>query len=210
MEADSPLDSTFCAGADIRVEFADENHAVWVEEAFAGFQRRGIGKQVVEGGAEGVDITAYIGVAGISTVLLQGGVEGGAPTLDDGDGGVISGEDLYQAKVNQFDNAVGGEFEVAGFDVTMEDGRVLAVEVDESIGQLFGPVEHLAFFQELFTLAGFDHKGAEVFTGDEIHDQEIALALGEDIGDFGEVGVVKAGEDIGLTLELVAGLLLGL
>ena len=185
------------------------HHPVGVQETLAGFFRRGIRQQVIERGPQGVDIAAGVGVAGIAAVLLERGVKGRAAPLHDRDRGVIGRQDLDQAEVDQLDHVIGGQFEVARLDIPVQDRRFLAVQKDQSIGDLFGPRQHLTLRQELLALAGFDHQSAQVFAGDVVHHQKIAFVLSKNIGDLRQVGMVEAGEHVGLALELLAGLVLG-
>ncbi len=65
-------------------------------------------------------------MAVVAAVLLQRGVSGGAPSLDNGDGaGFVIGHDLDQPEVHQFDESGWGQFDVRGLDIPMQDGRVL-------------------------------------------------------------------------------------
>ena len=54
-------------------------------------------------------------------------------------------------------------------------------------------------------MARFEHQRAQVFAGHKIHHQVIAAANGEEIGYFGQVGVIQARKDSRLAQELLAG-----
>ena len=128
-----------------------------------------------------IDVAAGVGMTVVAPILLQGSVQGCTASLDDGDRGVISSHYLNQTKIHQFDHSVRGQLQVARFDIPMEDGRVLAVKEIQGVEYLRCPVEHLAFGEEFLFLTRFYHQRAQVFTRHEIHHQEIAPALIEDI-----------------------------
>ena len=85
-------------------------------------------------------------------------------------------------------------------------GGMLAVHVIKRIHQLAGPIEHIPFLQKGAGVPGFKHQGAQIFAGDIIHHQVIANAHREEIGDFGQVGMVEARQNGGLAQELLASL----
>ena len=144
------------AWRDRRVELAQGDEAAGMQETLFGVGGRRAGKQVVEGGAQAVDVAAGVGVAGVSAVLLQGRIGHGAASLHDGHGaGVVGLHDLDEAEVDQLDDAVRRHFDVAGLDVAVQDGRVLAVQVFERIHELVGPAEHLVLAQVVAALLLF-------------------------------------------------------
>ena len=161
---------------------------------------------MVEGCPEGVDIRAGVGVAGIAPVLFQGRVEGSAAALDDGDGHLVRDHLLNQAEVDQFDHTVGGEFQVARFDVAVDDGGVLAVQVFQRIGDLPCPQQDFGGRQELVVATGSNHQRPQVIARNEIHHQVVTFGHAEEVRHFGQIGVVQASQQRGFPVELLAAL----
>jgi len=81
----------------------------------------------------------------VPAILLEWGVERGALSLDDRDGHFIGGKNFYKSEIHKFDQSMRHHFYVAGFDVTMDNGRFLAVQEGQSIGNLFRPSKNFFF-----------------------------------------------------------------
>ncbi len=161
---------------------------------------------MIEGGAKRKNIRTDIRMAFRTAVLLERRIQNRPLALDDGDGFFIWGENLDQPKIDQLEQAVGRNFQIGGFDIAVNEGRRLAMQIGQGIGQLGGPIEHFGFAQKAIAGLGFQHQRPQVFARDEIHHQVFATIIGEVVGDLGEIQVVETRQNIGLALELLAGL----
>jgi len=144
-------------------------------------------------------------VAGVAAILFEGDVLHRAPALHDGDGSLVVGQHhLDQPKVHQLDVAGGRDLDVAGLDVAVEHGRVLAVHVVQGVAQLRGPAQDLSLGQGMALAHGRGQQLFQVLAGHKVHDQVIPVLEGKVIRDLGQVGMVQAGQGAGLLVELLA------
>ena len=100
---------------------------------------------MIEGATESINVTADIGMQPITPILLQGGVQGSAASLNNGDGHFIRNERFNQKKVYKFEQAIGIDFLIGWFHIAVHKRRSLAMQVSKRIGQLIGPTEHILF-----------------------------------------------------------------
>ena len=143
----------------------------------------------------------------VAAVLFKGRIKSCTLSLNDSDGHFLIGRhDLDQTKINELKQPAGRDLEVAWLYIAMDDGWLQAVQISKCIGELKCPTQHLIFCEECFVVAGFEHNSAQVVTGDVIHNKIIAQTIGEEIRDFGQVGMIEARKNRGLTQELLAGL----
>ncbi len=77
------------------------------------------------------------------------------------------------------------------------------MQVSQRIAKLVGPVEDLPFGQELALAAGIVDQLLEIATRHVIHHQQLAAVLREVVRDFGQAGMVQAGQHAGLAVELL-------
>ncbi len=154
---------------------------------------------------ERIQIAAWIGAAEIAPDLFQRGVRRRPPTLHHGNRTLlVGGHGLHEAKIHQLDHAIRRELHVRRFDITVQHRRDPAVQITQRVGKLVGPVEHLIFRQRPPLPDGLIDHLAQIDPRHEIHNQEIAVILRKEIGDFGQIRVIQPGEDTGLALELAA------
>lgn len=109
------------------------------QKSLFGLQGRAVGQQMIESGCHCVDITSRVGMTSIATVLLQRGIKGGSPALDNSDSDFIGRHLFDQSEVYKFDQAIGGELQIAWLDVAVDHGRVLTVEVMQGVSDLVRP-----------------------------------------------------------------------
>ena len=186
-----------------RIQLAQRIEQPRFKEALSGILWGRAGEQVIERGADAVDIGADICVAGVAAILFERGIGNGAPPLDDGHcASVVRLQHFDEPEVNQFQSIFGRDLYVARLDVSVEHGRVLAVQVFQGVQELSGPEEDLGFGEMFMLSNGFIYDFLQITAFDEIHDQVLAAIYGEVVGDFGEVGMIEPGEDAGLLIEL--------
>ena len=161
---------------------------------------------MIECRAEGEDIRSGIGVGVVSAVLFERGVKCGALSLNDGDGHFAGRHDLYQTKINQFDQSAGRDLDIAGFDIAVDDGRFLVVQVIQRICNLICPSQHFLFIEKGVFAPRILHELTQVFAGDVVHHQIVAGIDRKEIGNFGKVGMIETRENRCLAKELFAGL----
>ncbi len=77
------------------------------------------------------------------------------------------------------------------------------MEVGQGVAELGGPGQDAGFGQETIMAPCFLDELAQVFARHEVHDEILAAVLLEEIGHFGEVGVVQPGQHAGLAIELL-------
>ena len=141
---------------------------------------------------------------GVAAVLLERRVRDRAAALHHRHRAVLVRlQQLDEAEVDQLDDAPRCQLDVGRLDVAVQDGRILRVQVGQRIAQLRGPAEHVLFGDEGVLAPGFVDQLAQVRARHEIHDQVLPAVLLEVVGDFGQVGVVEAGEDARLPVELI-------
>ena len=120
-----------------------------MQETLFGVGGRRAGKQVVEGGAQAVDVAAGVRVARVAAVLLQGRIRHRAASLHDRHGARVVGlHDLHETEVDQLDDAVRRHFDVAGLDVRDGAPAGLAVEIFQRSPELIGQPRTCVFAQE--------------------------------------------------------------
>jgi hypothetical protein len=89
---------------------------------------------MIERGPQTVNVTARIGIARVSPILLQRSIGNrAAPLHNSNRAAVVIMQNFDQPKVNQLDDAARGDFDVAGFDVAMDNLRLLFVEIFERV-----------------------------------------------------------------------------
>ena len=84
----------------------------------------------------------------------------------------------------------------------MINGRVLGVKVTERVPKLLRPLQDQRSGKGHLLL----NHGAQVFAGDEIHHQVLAVILGEIIDDARQVRVFERCQQAGFADELCAGM----
>jgi hypothetical protein len=77
---------------------------------------------------------------------------------------------------------------------------LMAVAVGQSAQQLTGPGQHMGFWQRPFPLDPFGH----ALPLDEVHDQVGVAAFFEKVGHPHQVRMAEPGQDLRLSLELLA------
>jgi len=112
-------------------------------------------------------------------------------------------KELNEAKIHQLYCTGRSELHVGGFYIPMEDWRALAVEVFYGGAKLLRPFEDYFLFQKLACRSRFVYNGSKVFARYEIHNEVLPFTFSEVIGYFGEVGVVKAGQNAGFLIKLL-------
>ena len=98
----------------------------------------------------------------------------------------------------------GGQFDVGGFDIAVEHRGRAAVQIAEGITQLPDPVQHLIFGQKFALAPGLVDDLPQIQPLDEIHDQIFPALIGEIIADFGQIGMIEAGENAGFLKKLLS------
>src|SRR5579859_5705583 len=112
-------------------------------------------------------------------------------------------KETRNAEVNQFDVAGARQHDVAWFHIAENNRRVLAVQILQHITELASPAEHPPFSERSLVAIEqiFQRRTINIF-----HYHEIALILGEEAGEGGEIGVIEAPENLGLDLKILDGL----
>ena len=195
--AQGALDSLRRPRRHARVELAHRDQLLLAHGALEAVGRHLLGEQVVQRGAERIDVGARVGAA---QAVLLGWREAGRERLGADRGALGRVVHLGQAEVHQYGAPLGRDLNVAGLDVAVQDRLRAVMQVLQGIQDFAGPAHHLALRQRPIVLV---QQGLGVFTGDEVHHQVLAL-VGDDevIGDARQVGMAQAGQQRGFTLEL--------
>ena len=143
------------------------------------FEQRRIGQQMIDAGAERVDIAAHIEVA-LTACLFRRDVVGRAK------GGAFLHQldivhRLDEAEITQFHDAFFGQHDVGWLDIAVND--VLGTQVAHRLAGLQGDVEHLLNVKRAFVLQ-------QVFGGDaidEFHREIVFTLVFADIVDLNQV-----------------------
>ena len=150
----------------------------------------------VQGRAERVNVGARIGAR--RAVLFGRGIAGRHGARPGG-GGLAALHHLGEAEVHQEDVAVGGDLDVAGFQVAMQDGRLARVQVVERVAHGRADQDRLV----LADRAGALHALAQVFAFDVVHHQVLALVADHKmVGNARQVGMPQVRQDDRLEAEL--------
>ena len=182
--------------------------AAGLEEALLGIRRRLPGQQMIEGCAERIDIGARVGVAGVAAVLLQRRVGHRAAALHDRHRAALVGlHQLDQAEIDQLDHAARGQLDVGGLDVAVQHLRILRVQIGERVAQLIDPADDGVLFEKRISPPRIFDELAQILPGHEVHHQIFAAVLLEEVGDFGQVGVIEPRQNAGFAVELLVRLI---
>ena len=164
-----------------------------------GLQRDGgqVGEQVEQGGPEGVNIAAGIGLA--LAILFGGGITGGAH----GDGilGLSRLMGAGDAEVNQLEHPFGGEHDIGRFEVTIDNRRLAGMQVLEHPAELNAIGDHLLFEERGI---GLVETRFERLPGDELHHQGGAALVLEQVGNHREIGEGERTEQFSFLEEELA------
>ena len=79
----------------------------------------------------------------VTAVLFERCIKCSPPTLDYGYRHFIRNHLFYQAEIDEFDETIRRNLKIAWLNVSMDDGRVLTMQVDERVGQLSGPLHNV-------------------------------------------------------------------
>ena len=177
-----------------------------VEDDGAGGSAEGVvcGGHFVEDNAEGEEVAAGVEefAAGLLGRHVGDGAEGGAGASelvafgDAGFGGVAgsSGIDAGEAEVEDFGLAGGGDEDVGGFDVAVEDA--FAMGGFEGVGELSADFHEAGERGWMARVEAVERLAVE-----QLHDEE-GLAVGlVDFVDGADAGVVECGGDAGFAVE---------
>ena len=155
-----------------------------------------IGKELVGGDAEGIDIGPA--VEGFALELFRGHVARGAGVLGKADR--FLGKGLCEVKVDEADGAVAGDEDVLGFEIEVHVAALVDVaeaggHVDDDLGDVLGE-DGVVAGVELLEVVGLD----------VVHG-EVAGAAGLAVLDVADdvVAVIELGEDFAAAPELAAG-----
>ena len=151
------------------------------------------GEHFVEGDAEGEDVGALVGVAGL---LLGGHVVGGAHDgMGAGERAGLPGDGSGKAEVGELGAAFGGDEDVAGFDVAVDD--VFRVGVMQGVADLGDDFQRLRGVQ-----AGAGEDALEVGAIDVFHREieQPGTRLAE-VVNGNDARVLEPGEGLRLTTE---------
>jgi hypothetical protein len=77
------------------------------------------------------------------------------------------------------------ELQVAGFDITMDDRWLLAVQEGERIGYLVCPDQHIGLFEEELFTACLQQQRTEIISRNVIHHQIVTRTAREEVRDLG-------------------------
>ena len=89
MKAHRPENGLVNTSGKARIQFTRRSKHIRTQESLFRSHRSVTGKQVIQGGGEGIYIRPRVGVACVATILLEGSVQGGSSTLYDGDGHLV-------------------------------------------------------------------------------------------------------------------------
>jgi len=101
-----------------------------------------------------------------------------------------------EAEVEYLEPTFGGQEQVRGFQISMNDGAIMGG--GEAVGELNGEGKEVRFGE-----GTWGEGGVERVARNEFHDEEIGIALGVEIVDGGDVGVIQLGESAGFVAEAV-------
>lgn len=170
-------------------------------------RRLGVGgafacEEVVHCCGQAVEIATGRGARALD--LFEGSI-GERVAADAGSAGglvLLRGGEFGKAKVEQDDFALGGELQIVGLDIAVDNGRRAGVEVVQHFEHLVGPVERL-FKREGGTVLAqvFFEQAGKVIAVDEIHHQKLSAGVGEVVGHPREGGVVEEVEQACFALE---------
>jgi len=151
------------------------------------------GEHLVEHDAEGVDVGARIGLAG---VLLGGHVVGGAhDDIGPGEAAGGTGGGAGEAEVGELGAPILGEEDIGGLDVAVDDA--LAVRELQGIANLAGDGEGLLGIE-----SGPAQDAAEVGAVHVFHDEiEVALAGLAEVVHGDDAAMLELGEGAGFALK---------
>ncbi len=167
-----------------------------------GFEDRVESGEFVEGGAEAVEVGAVVDGLFGRTRLFWAHVAGRAEErAGEAEGGVVGA--AGEAEVGEPDASIGVADEVGGFDIAVDDAP--AVGVGEGFGGLEAPIGDVAFGDGGMGVAGVAKALGEVASFDELHGV-VADPFGRTDGEDGDdIGMVEAGDGLGLALEALHG-----
>ena len=81
------------------------------------------------------------------------------------------------------------------------------MQICQGVANLTRPVQDLLLWYEALIAAGIEHDGAQILAGHIVHYQIVARPAGEEVGNFGEVGVIEARQNGSLPQKLLPGIL---
>ena len=150
--------------------------------------RRVTSEKVVQRRADGVHIATRIGLSPQN--LFEGRIREGVAkhaAVSRCHGGVLWPA-LGEPEVQKDDLAARRPLQICGFDVPVNNGRLLVVQVAQRVEHGPGPDDDLGWWKTGPTMV---EQLAEVIALDELHDQELCLALDEIIDDDRQRGVAQ-------------------
>ena len=165
------------------------------QEALNGAGRHPAGQQVVEGGAQSVQVGTGLGLP--LTIVLRRGIALGAHLCRVG--GLARLVEAGDAKINQPDCAMPVNHDVGRFQVTVDDGRALGVEVGQHVAQLFRPAQHVVHGQRP---TGPIQPLLQRLALDESHDQKVLACFLKEVNGQRQVGVAQIEEQVSLPLKV--------
>ncbi len=156
-------------------------------------------QRMVKRRTEAVEVAAGVGVAGLTAILLQGGVgrrhSAAQRSLRVG---VVGIPQLDQPKIHQHGPLIRTDDDVLGLDVAVDDS--LAMAIGQGIQKLPGPDQHLGLRQKSMAA----QQGIQALTDHKVHDQVSVTAFFKEVSHADQAGMLEPGQDGGLTLELIA------
>ena len=170
--------------------------------AVARVHRRVTSQKVVQRRADGVHVAARIGLSPQN--LLEGRIREGVAkhaAVRRWRGGFLWPA-FGEAEVQEDDLAARRPLQICGFDVPVNDRRLVVVQVGQRVEHGPGPNDDLGRWKTRSTMV---EQLAEVIALDELHDQELRLALDEIIDDDRQRGMAQCGKKLRLAFERAIG-----
>src|SRR6266508_1820561 len=126
-----------------------------------------------------------------ATILFERSIEGGSLSLNDRDRDLLRCQDLDETEIHQFKQSIGHEFQIARFDIAMNNRRLLHVQERKGTCKLVGPGEHIFFWQEGFVESFYNHERPQMLAREVIHNEISERNVGKEIKNFGKVGMIE-------------------
>ena len=149
-----------------------------------------------------VNVRTNIGMRVVLAILFERRVGGGAAALQHGDRlCAVFRQSLTRPKSTSLISPLGASLILLGLMSRCSTGSLAraCIRAHRTAGAP-NPTPRLR--SKSIAAAGFVHQFFKVLAGNIVHHQIIAAVFGEVVGDFGQIGMIEAGQHAGLLAEL--------